>query len=121
MAILQLGSFTFPHLQFQCLFTKLGSIFSSKKEEVAAPERQYDRPGILADDDVKKLAFVEQRFISLFKEVASNPLDMSYMKECIQRYSESFFSNKIITNWLYGKREGSTVVGLTVPEGVRRS
>lgn len=67
----------------------------------------------------EKLAFVEQRLISLLKEVASKPLDMAYMKECLQREkrqvklhaegSESFYANNIITDYLFGKRDGSTL------------
>lgn len=67
----------------------------------------------------EKLEFVEQRLISLLKEVASKPLDMAYMNECIQRErrqvkanaedSELFYSNNIITDYLFGKRDGSTL------------
>ncbi|KAI0166758.1 Metalloenzyme, LuxS/M16 peptidase-like protein [Hypoxylon sp. FL1284] len=67
----------------------------------------------------EKLAFVEQRLSSLLKEVASKPLDMTYIKECIQRErrqikaqaeeSESFFSMNIITDYLFGHRDGSTL------------
>ncbi|KAI1821848.1 Metalloenzyme, LuxS/M16 peptidase-like protein [Xylaria intraflava] len=67
----------------------------------------------------EKLQFVEQRLISLLKEVASKPLDMTYINECIQRErrqvkaqaeeSESFYSNNIITDYLFGARDGSTL------------
>ncbi|KAH8842611.1 hypothetical protein MCOR27_009327 [Pyricularia oryzae] len=67
----------------------------------------------------EKLAFVEQRLISLLKEVAGKPLDMKYMKECISREkrqvkyhaeaSEQFYSNNIINDYLFGKRDGSTL------------
>jgi len=67
----------------------------------------------------EKLAFVEQRLISLLKEVASNPLDMSYMSECIQRErrqnkfyaegSEQYYSQNMITDYLFGNRDGSTL------------
>ncbi|KAH8664558.1 Metalloenzyme, LuxS/M16 peptidase-like protein [Xylariales sp. PMI_506] len=67
----------------------------------------------------EKLAFVEQRLIGLLKEVASKPLDMTYMGECIRRErrqvkyqaegSESFYSSNIITDYLFGKRDGSTL------------
>ncbi|KAI1639667.1 zinc metalloprotease [Biscogniauxia mediterranea] len=70
----------------------------------------------------EKLAFVEQRLISLLKEVASKPLDMAYMNECIQRErrqvkasaeeSESFFATNIITDYLFGRRDGSTLKDL---------
>ncbi|KAJ9143690.1 Zinc metalloprotease [Pleurostoma richardsiae] len=67
----------------------------------------------------EKLEYVEQRLIALLKEVASNPLDMNYMKECISRErrqvkfqaedSEQFYSSNIITDYLFGKRDGSTL------------
>ncbi|KAJ1329712.1 protease-like protein [Microdochium nivale] len=67
----------------------------------------------------KKLAFVEKRLISLLKEVASKPLDLDYMKEIIQRErrqikaqaeeSEQFYSSNIINDYLFGKRDGSSL------------
>ncbi|KAL1882995.1 hypothetical protein VTK73DRAFT_517 [Phialemonium thermophilum] len=67
----------------------------------------------------EKLSFVEQRLISLLKEVASKPLDMKYMKECISRErrqvkfqaesSEQFYSGNLITDYLFGNRDGSTL------------
>ncbi|KAK5630993.1 hypothetical protein RRF57_006708 [Xylaria bambusicola] len=70
----------------------------------------------------EKLQFVEKRLISLLKEVASKPLDMTYINECIQRErrqvkaqaeeSESFYSNNIITDYLFGARDGSTLKDL---------
>lgn len=70
----------------------------------------------------EKLAFVEQRLLSLLKEVASKPLNMEYMQECIDRErkqvnfqaedSEQFYSSNIITDYLFGKRDGSTLLDL---------
>ncbi|OTA99939.1 hypothetical protein M426DRAFT_247265 [Hypoxylon sp. CI-4A] len=67
----------------------------------------------------ENLAFVERRLISLLKEVALKPLDMKYMKDCIEREhrqvkaqaeeSEQFYSTNIITDYLFGKRDGSTL------------
>jgi Zn-dependent M16 (insulinase) family peptidase len=67
----------------------------------------------------EKLAFVEQRLMSLLREVASNPLDMSYVKECIQRErrqnkfyaegNEQYYSQNMITDYLFGSRDGSTL------------
>ncbi len=67
----------------------------------------------------EKLAFVEQRLISLLKEVASKPLDMGYIRECLQREkrqvrlqaesSEAFYANNIITDYIFGKRSGATL------------
>ncbi|KAI0884379.1 Metalloenzyme, LuxS/M16 peptidase-like protein [Annulohypoxylon maeteangense] len=70
----------------------------------------------------EKLEFVEQRLISLLKEVASKPLDMAYMNECIQRErrqvkaqaeeSEQFYALNIVTDYLFGNRDGSTLKDL---------
>ncbi|EQL00305.1 hypothetical protein G6O67_006801 [Ophiocordyceps sinensis] len=67
----------------------------------------------------EKLEFVEKRLFELLKEVASKPLDMDYMRECIRREkrqvkfhaetSESFYATNIITDYLFGKRDGSTL------------
>jgi Zn-dependent M16 (insulinase) family peptidase len=67
----------------------------------------------------EKLAFVQERLIALLKEVASKPLDMGYIKECLQREmrqvklqaegSEGFYATNIITDYLFGKRDGSTL------------
>ncbi|KFA73745.1 hypothetical protein S40288_07332 [Stachybotrys chartarum IBT 40288] len=67
----------------------------------------------------EKLGFVEKRLFELLKEVASNPFDLDYMRECIRRErrqvkyhaetSESFFATNIITDYLFGKRDGSTL------------
>ncbi|KXJ93323.1 Metalloenzyme, LuxS/M16 peptidase-like protein [Microdochium bolleyi] len=71
----------------------------------------------------KKLALVEKRLISLLKEVASKPLDLTYMKEIIQRErrqvkaqaeeSEQFYSSNIITDYLFGKRDGTSLKDLS--------
>ncbi|UKZ72749.1 hypothetical protein TrVFT333_000384 [Trichoderma virens FT-333] len=67
----------------------------------------------------EKLAFVEKRLFEVLKDVVSKPLDMDYMRECIRREkrqvkyhaetSESFYSTNIITDYLFGKRDGSTL------------
>lgn len=67
----------------------------------------------------ERLHFVEKRLISLLQEVATKPFDMKYMKECIDRElrqvkfqaesSEQFYSSNIITDYLFGKRDGSTL------------
>ncbi|KAG6015823.1 hypothetical protein E4U43_004726, partial [Claviceps pusilla] len=67
----------------------------------------------------EKLEFVEKRLFELLKEVASKPLDMDYMLDCIRREkrqvkfhaetSESFYATNIITDYLFGKRDGSTL------------
>jgi Zn-dependent M16 (insulinase) family peptidase len=70
----------------------------------------------------EKLAFVEKRLLELLKEVASKPLDMSYMGEIIKRErrqikfqaegAEQFYSNNLITDYLFGTRDGSTLADL---------
>ncbi|EWZ48630.1 hypothetical protein FOCG_07077 [Fusarium oxysporum f. sp. radicis-lycopersici 26381] len=70
----------------------------------------------------EKLEFVEKRLFELLKEVASKPIDMDYMRECIRRErrqvkyhaetSESFYATNIITDYLFGKRDGSTLKDL---------
>ncbi|CAM1507927.1 Fc.00g047750.m01.CDS01 [Cosmosporella sp. VM-42] len=70
----------------------------------------------------EKLEFVEKRLFELLKEVASNPMDMDYVRECIRREkrqvkyhaetSESFYATNIITDYLFGKRDGSTLKDL---------
>lgn len=67
----------------------------------------------------EKLEFVEKRLFELLKEVASKPLDMDYLKECLRREkrkvkfhaenSNSFYSDSIIEDYLFGKRDGSTL------------
>ncbi|KOS17099.1 Uncharacterized protein ESCO_005895 [Escovopsis weberi] len=67
----------------------------------------------------EKLDFVEKRLFEVLRDVISKPLDMDYMKECIHREkrqvkyhaetTESFFSTNIITDYLFGDRDGSTL------------
>lgn len=67
----------------------------------------------------EKLEFVEKRVFEVLKEVASKPLDMEYMTECLLREkrqvkfhaetSESFYATNIITDYLFGNRDGSTL------------
>jgi Zn-dependent M16 (insulinase) family peptidase len=70
----------------------------------------------------EKLAFVEQRLHALLQDVASKPLDMTYMKEIIGREkrqvqfqaegTEAFYSSNLITDYLFGQRNGSTLLDL---------
>lgn len=65
------------------------------------------------------LEVVERRFFELLKEAAEKPIDMKYMQDCIQRekrqrkfYAETsgqFFTEPIVTDFLFGKRDGSTL------------
>lgn len=66
-----------------------------------------------------KLEFVEKRLFEILKDVASKPFDMDYMRECLRREKrrvkyhaeiyESFYSTNIITDYLFGNRDGSTL------------
>ncbi|KAE9366409.1 zinc metalloprotease-like protein [Stipitochalara longipes BDJ] len=70
----------------------------------------------------EKLAFVEERLFEILKDVASKPLDMNYMLDCIRRErrqlkfnaesSSSFYANGVINDFLFGKRDGSTLKDL---------
>lgn len=74
----------------------------------------------------EKLEFVEKRLLDLLKEVTSKPMDMEYIRECIRRErrqvkyhaetSESFYATNIITDYLFGKRDGSTLKELKTLE-----
>lgn len=65
------------------------------------------------------LAQVERRFFELLKETAEKELDMVYVADCINRerrqvkfYTESSgnsFTDSIIRDFLFGKRDGSTL------------
>lgn len=67
----------------------------------------------------EKLEFVEKRLFEILKDVASKPLDMEYMSECIKREKrqvkfqaetmEQFYSTNIISDYLFGSRDGSTL------------
>ncbi|KAI3572167.1 Metalloenzyme, LuxS/M16 peptidase-like protein [Fusarium oxysporum f. sp. albedinis] len=67
----------------------------------------------------EKLEFVEKRLFELLKEVASKPIDMDYMRECIRREKrqvkylaetdEDFYAMNIINDYVFGKRDGSTL------------
>lgn len=67
----------------------------------------------------EKLEHVETRLFELLKEVESKPLDMKYMLDCVRRErrqmkfqaesSGSFYANAVINDFLFGKRDGSTL------------
>lgn len=67
----------------------------------------------------EKLELVEKRLFELLKEVASKPLDMDYLMECLHRekrkvkfhaeVSGSFYADHIIEDYLFGNRDGSTL------------
>ena len=67
----------------------------------------------------EELEQVEARFHELLKEIAANPIDLGYMRDCIQLekrqvklYAErsgGFFTGPILKDFLFGKRDGSTL------------
>lgn len=69
-----------------------------------------------------KLDIVEQRFFQVLEDAASQPLDMSYLQDCLHRYRRqlvfdsenlsTFFEDDIIRDHLFGKRDGSQLVEL---------
>jgi Zn-dependent M16 (insulinase) family peptidase len=70
----------------------------------------------------EKLEFVEKRLFELLKEVASKSLDMNYLMNCLKRErrqvkfqaesSTNFYANGVIADFLFGKRDGSTLKDL---------
>ena len=62
---------------------------------------------------------VETRFFEVLGEAAEKPLDMEYMQTCIKREKRQkkflaenpshFFTEPIVTDFLFGKRDGSTL------------
>ncbi|KAH6673051.1 Metalloenzyme, LuxS/M16 peptidase-like protein [Halenospora varia] len=103
----------------------LENIMVEKEELASAVYHQWDarpnsviwlQPSGVATD---KLAHVEKRLFEILKDVAAKPLDMSYMMDCVKRErrrikfqaesSSSFFAEAIINDFLFGKRDGSTL------------
>lgn len=98
----------------EALASSVGYWWDSRPDSVI----WFQPTGVATD----KLAFVEQRLITLIKEVLDKPLDLKYLMDCIQRErlqvkaqgegSESYWSNNIITSYLFGDRAGSTLKDL---------
>jgi Zn-dependent M16 (insulinase) family peptidase len=69
--------------------------------------------------ETEKLEFVEKRFFEVLEEAMGKDLDMSFMQDCIDRSVRTYkynseatstaFSDHIISDFLYGKRDGSTM------------
>ena len=69
-----------------------------------------------------RLASVEKRFHEVLDEAMAAPLDMSFMKDCIERQVRSTkfstesqtaaLSESVIADYLFGKRDGSTLVSV---------
>lgn len=73
----------------------------------------------LSGVSTKKLELVEERFFEIIRGAAANPIDLGYIRDCIKRerrrvkfYAESsteYFSEVIIKDFLFGRRDGSTL------------
>jgi Zn-dependent M16 (insulinase) family peptidase len=104
-----------------------------EKEELASSIGYWtdDRPNTViwfqpSGVATEKLAFVEQRLFEILKDVASKPLDMNYMLDCIRRErrqlkfnaesSGNFYASFVINDFLFGKRDGSTLKNISTIE-----
>ena len=73
----------------------------------------------LSSVETARLEEVEKRFFEVLKEAMTKDLDMSFMQDCIDRQvrtskfnaegSSTAFADAIIADYLYGKRDGSTL------------
>lgn len=97
-----------------------------EKEQIASGvffECEY-RPQVVIECTLtgvatEELEQVEARFHELLRETAAKPIDLDYMKDCVQRemrqikfYAESsggFFTEPVVRDFLFGKRDGSTL------------
>lgn len=100
-----------------------------EKEQVASAVyfATDDRPSIeirftLTSVATEKLSQVEKRFFDILHETMERPLDMKYLNECLQRQKRSWkfstessavsFAEYVISDFLYGKRDGSTLLDI---------
>ncbi|KAG9235693.1 zinc metalloprotease [Amylocarpus encephaloides] len=98
-----------------------------EEEELASYVSIYEepRPRSAVSIDIsgvatEKLAHVEKRMFEILRDVTDNPLDMDYMLDCIKRerrqlksYAENssdIWTRSIATDFVYGDRDGSTLV-----------
>lgn len=98
-----------------------------EKEQIASAVYfgTEDHPSIeirftLTSVETEKLAQVEKRFFDILKDAMDKELDMKYIKECIDRQrrtwkfstesSASPFAEYVISDFLFGKRDGSTML-----------
>lgn len=94
---------------------QVASAVSSSTDSRPATVIQITLSSVAAES----LAAVEARFFEVLKDTAAKALDMEYINDCINRerrqmkfYAErsgSFFTESIITDFLFGKRDGSTL------------
>ncbi|KIV78033.1 hypothetical protein, variant [Exophiala sideris] len=69
-----------------------------------------------------RLEEVEKRFFEVLNEAVEKPLDMKFMRDCIDRQVRTYkfnaeatptaFADAIISDYLFGKRDGSTLASL---------
>lgn len=69
--------------------------------------------------ETEKLAAVEKRFFDLLESTASSPLDMTYLRACIEREklqlklwaedSPQMANAELISDFVYGERDGSSL------------
>ncbi|KAI9671573.1 MAG: hypothetical protein M1817_003625 [Caeruleum heppii] len=74
---------------------------------------------VLSSVATEKLTEAEKRLFEVLHDTASRPFDMQYLLECVQRErrqvkyqteaSASIFSTSIISDFLFGRRDGSTL------------
>lgn len=76
--------------------------------------------------ETDKLESVEKRFFEVLQNAMSKDLDMSFMQDCIERQvrtskfnteaTSTAFSDHIISDFLYGERDGSTLKSIATME-----
>lgn len=98
-----------------------------EKEQVASAVyyATEDHPSVeirftLTSVETEKLEQVERRFFEILKDAMASELDMKYLHECIDRQrrtwkfstesSASSFAEYVISDFLFGKRDGSTML-----------
>lgn len=97
-----------------------------EKEQIASAVyySTEDHPSIeirftLTSVETEKLEQVERRFFEILKDAMDKELDMKYLKECLDRQRRtwkfstestvSVFAEYVISDFLFGKRDGSTM------------
>ncbi|KAK2850733.1 hypothetical protein FQN49_005370 [Arthroderma sp. PD_2] len=97
-----------------------------EKEQVASSVYYNTQDGprteiafTLSSVATEELEAVERRFFEVLQDAMKQEIDLKYMRECIQRHqrtwkfatesSASSFTEVVITDFLFGKRDGSTL------------
>lgn len=98
-----------------------------EKEHLASSVQHYKEMRLdtviwfqLSGVDTDKLAIVEKRFFEVLREAAAKPLDMAYLKDCLDRFerqvkygtetANNVFAGPIIEDHLFGNRDGSNLI-----------